>query len=242
MQAGCCGMPGIKINTHQTLSCLADGIIGVYMRVTKKVVWVGIIFIIVGMIINIYVYAEGKKYIVSSIDGLPHAEAAIILGAAITQAGLPGPVFQDRIAMAIELYKQGKVSKILVSGGNPTVAYNEVDPVRKVLIQDQIPAQDIFLDHAGYDTYSTMYRAKEIFQIDSAIIVTQNFHLPRALYLARSMNIEAYGTPADRGTYQIKNYLRELLSRPKSFFDVIVHRRPQYLGAQIPITGDGTHT
>ncbi|HVS79987.1 MAG TPA: ElyC/SanA/YdcF family protein [Candidatus Paceibacterota bacterium] len=192
--------------------------------------------------INLYVSGVGAKYIAASTENLPQVQAAIIPGAAVTQKGTPGAVLEDRIAMALSLYKQGKVSKILVSGSNGTLDYNEVDPVRKVLMSNQIPQEDIFLDHAGFDTYSTMYRAKAVFQVDSAIIVTQDFHLPRALYLARSMGIEAYGIPADRGTYTARNYFRELFSRPKAFFDVLIHRVPKYLGDPIPITGSGVGT
>lgn len=151
-------------------------------------------------------------------------------------------VLEDRAVMAINLYKQGKVSKILMSGGNPTVTNNEVDPVRKFLIANGIPASDIFLDHAGFDTYSTMYRARTVFKVTSAIIVTQEFHLPRAVYTARSLGIDAYGLVADRGTYSFKNYLREFLSRPNAFLDILIHRLPKYLGPSFPITGDGTTT
>ena len=185
---------------------------------------------------------QGEKYILYSIDSIPHAQVAIILGAAVSTKGIPSAVLEDRVITAINLYKQGKVSKILMSGGNPTVTNNEVDPIRKIMIAQGIPTEDIFLDHAGFDTYSTMYRAKVIFNIQSAIIVTQEFHLPRAVYTARSLGINAYGFPADRGQYSINNYLRELLSRPNAFLDVIIHRVPKYLGPSIPITGDGSST
>ncbi len=201
-----------------------------------------ILVIIAGFIMNAYVYHEGSAYILSSRDNAPHVEAAIILGAAVTQAGLPSPVLQDRILMAVDLYKQGSVSKILVSGSNPTVEYNEVNPVRKVLVDKGIPPEDIFLDHAGFDTFSSMYRAKEVFKVDSAIIVTQSFHLPRALYLARNVGLVAYGIPADRSTYTVKNYIRELFSRPKAFIDIVVKRMPKYVGPSIPISGNGTST
>ena len=171
-----------------------------------------------------------------------HAQAAIILGAAVSQKGNPSPVLEDRIVTAIALYKQGKVSKILMSGGNPSVINNEVDPVRKILIAQGIPIEDIFLDHAGFDTYSSMYRAKAVFKISSAIIVTQEFHLPRAVYTARSLGINAYGVAADRGQYSIKNYLRELLSRLLAFINVLLHRIPKYLGPAFPITGNGLGT
>jgi SanA protein len=201
-----------------------------------------IVILIILTVLNGYVYIQGKKYIVSSLGQVPHAQVAIILGAAVSLKGIPSPVLEDRVIAAINLYKQGKVSKILMSGGNPTIANNEVDPIRKILIAQGIPSEDIFLDHAGFDTYSSMYRAKVVFNISSAIIVTQEFHLPRAVYTARSLGIDAYGFAADRGTYSFKNYLRELLSRPNAFISVFLHKLPKYLGPVIPITGDGSTT
>jgi SanA protein len=205
-----------------------------------------LIFIIVVLslttVLNVYVYLEGDKYIISSIDSVPHSQVAIILGAAVLNNGTPSSVLEDRVFTAIDLYKQGKVSKILMSGANPTITNNEVNPVRKVLIAHGVDAKDIFLDHAGVDTYSTMYRAKAVFEISSAIIVTQEFHLPRALYTARSLGIDAYGLAADKGQYSLKNYLRELLSRPNAFLDVVTKRIPKYLGPVIPITSDGSNT
>lgn len=213
------------------------------IRKTLKIIFqLTLVAAIAGLVLNGYVYEEGGRYILQSREDAPHAEAAIILGAAITQAGLPSPVLQDRVLMAVDLYRQGKVSKILVSGSNPSTSYNEVNPVRKVLVENGIPTEDIFLDHAGFDTYSTMYRAKEVFKVTSAIVVTQNFHLPRALFLARNMGLEAYGMPADRSTYTLKNYVREFFSRPKAFIDIVMKRSPKYTGPVIPITGDGTAT
>lgn len=214
------------------------------MKSKYKIVILSIVtaILIVGIVVNIYVYTQGKKYIMSSIDTAPHAEVAIILGAGVSLNGTPSSVLEDRVLTAIDLYKQGKVSKILMSGSNPTITNNEVNPIRKILIAEGIPAEDIFLDHAGFDTYSTMYRAKEVFKISSAIIVTQEFHLSRAVYTARGLGINAYGLAADRGQYSIKNYLRELLSRPNAFINLLIQRVPKYLGPAIPISGDGSQT
>jgi len=210
-----------------------------------RIVWIVMICVLVLITIgNIYAYDKGERYIVQSSDDISRsqAQAAIILGAGVTLKGTPSSVLQDRILAAISLYNEGKVFKILVSGSNSEVENNEVNPVKKVLMQNGIPERDIFLDHAGFDTYSTMYRAHSVFKVDSAIIVTQEFHLPRAVYLARSLGINAYGMAADRGTYSIKNYIRELLARPLAVFDVLRGRVPKYLGPAIPITGDGSIT
>ena len=195
-----------------------------------------------GFVLNAYVYEQGATHSFESMDSLANAQVAIILGAAVTLKGIPSPVLEDRVLAAVALYAHGKVSKILMSGADSSPANNEVDPVRKELVAYGVPAQDIFLDHAGFDTYSTMYRAKHVFNVASAIIVTQEFHLPRAVYIARSLGIDAQGFPADNGSYSIGNYWRELLSRPNAFIEVLVHRVPKYLGPAIPITGDGSST
>ena len=141
--------------------------------------------------------------------------------------------------MAIKLYEAKKVSKILVSGDNSTDSHNEVNPVRLYLISKGIPDEDIFLDHAGFDTYSTMYRARDIFGVSSTLVTTQSFHLPRAIFIARQLGIEAYGVNADVGHMLFRNYVRETLANEKAFLNLILHRKPKYLGEKIPITGDG---
>ena len=153
--------------------------------------------------------------------------------------GALSPIFIDRVDMAIKLYEAKKVSKILVSGDNSTVIHNEVNPVRLYLISKGIPDQDIFLDHAGFDTYSTMYRAKSIFGVSSMLITTQSFHLPRAVFIARELGIKAYGVNADVGHILFRNYVREMLADEKAVLDLMFNRKPKYLGDKIPITGDG---
>ena len=140
---------------------------------------------------------------------------------------------------AIALYRAGKVSKILVSGDNSTVSYNEVNPVRTYLILKGIPDEDIFLDHAGFDTYSSMYRARDIFGVTSILVTTQSFHLPRALFIAHRLGIKAYGVNADAGRILFRNYVREALADEKAVLDLMLFRKPKYLGEKIPITGDG---
>lgn len=172
---------------------------------------------------------------------VPAAQAVIIPGAAILANRDLSPVFRDRVNTALQLYSSGKVSKILVSGDNSTVEHNEVNPVRNYLLERGVPGEDIFLDHAGFDTYSTMYRAREIFRVESAIIATQEFHLPRAIFLARNLGMTAYGLKADNDSYSLRprNYVREFFAKEKAALDIMTNRRPKYLGEQIPITGDG---
>src|SRR3989344_648331 len=198
------------------------------------VVFIGAIFLI-----NIIIYVGSKSYIYENTEDAPEAQVALIPGAAILKSGDISPIFRDRVDKAIELYKEKKVSKILVSGDNSTVSHNEVNPVRDYLLLKGIPDEDIFLDHAGFDTYSTMYRARDIFEVDSVIISTQSFHLRRSVFIARMLGLPAYGISADSGNILLKNYIREIFANEKAVLDLIFKRQPKYLGDVIPITGDG---
>jgi SanA protein len=184
---------------------------------------------------NVFIRVRSAPYIYESTDKVPKAQVALIPGAAVLVNGDISPIFRDRVDTAIALYVTGKVSKILVSGDNSTLSHNEVNPVRVYLIQKGIPDTDIYLDHAGFDTYSTMYRARDIFEVSSVIISTQSFHLPRAVFIARMLGIEAYGVSADRGSIRFKNYIREVFADEKAMLDVVFHTKPKFLGDPIPI-------
>jgi SanA protein len=179
-------------------------------------------------------------YTYTRIDDVPKTDVAIVLGASV-RAGQPSPVLEERAHAAVDLYFAGKVKKILVTGDDSALSHDEVTPVRKYLLAAGVAPADIFLDHAGFDTYSSMYRAHAIFGATSATIVTQDFHLPRSLFLARSLGLSAYGFVAG-GEGTGADYLREIPASIKALFDVIRHRVPKYLGDQIPLTGDGSTT
>ncbi len=186
------------------------------------------------------VHHEASTYIYTSISDLPDAQAVLIPGAAILPDGVLSPVLKDRVDTAIEVYRAGKVSKILVTGDNSTLAYNEVNPVRLYLLEKEVPDEDIFLDHAGFNTYSSMYRARDVFLVESMIIVTQSFHLSRAVYTAKHLGFTAFGISADQGQYLQSNYTRELFANVKLMIDLLFHTQPKFLGDEIPITGGGT--
>jgi SanA protein len=188
---------------------------------------------------NAVIYLFTKRYIYNETKDAPKSQVVLIPGAAILKNGSPSPIFLDRVDTAIELYKSGKASKILVSGDNSTLSHNEVNPVRLYLLSKDIPDQDIFLDHAGFDTYSTMYRARDIFGVSSILISTQSFHLPRAVFIARWLGIKAYGVDSDEGHILFRNYVREMFASEKAVLNLVMHRKPKYLGDKIPIEGDG---
>jgi SanA protein len=207
----------------------------ILLAIIGIVLLVIVIFTVSYLVINL----STRSYIYTDADKLPHAQVAIVPGAAILINGGLSPVLRDRVDMAIAIYRQGIVDKILVTGDNSSLEYNEVGPMKKYLLRNAIPEQDIFLDHAGFDTYSSMYRARDVIQVKSMIVVSQAFHLPRAVYIARSLGVSAYGMSADRGRYLFYNYVREMFGDVKAMSNLIFGRQPKYLGTQIPITGDG---
>lgn len=195
----------------------------------------------VGILFSIYLKTHGLLY--QSVAAAPTAQTAIVLGASIRSNGTLSPVLQERADTAYALYVAKKVSKILVSGDNSTLQYDEVYPVGKYLLAKGIPKEDIFLDYAGFDTYSSMYRAQKVFDVSSAIVVSQRFHLPRALFIARALGLTAVGVDASGpGEYYLLNALREIPASFKAVFDVFSRRVPKYVGQEFPIAGSGVVT
>lgn len=192
---------------------------------------------------NLAAFRAGQTE-VFSVDECPQAETAIILGARVYPSGALSPVLADRVTTGIELYKQGKVKKLLLTGDHGQTTYDEVNHMRQFALERGVPAEDIFMDHAGFSTYDSMYRARDIFLVSKAIIVTQEFHLSRALYIARTLGIEASGVKADKRQYVGENYLyfREVLARTKASAQIMLRMKPKYLGPEIPISGDGRET
>ena len=194
-----------------------------------------------GVVLWVIFSTAGSVY--TTVGDAPSEQVALVLGASIRSNGVLSPVLQERADAAIELYDAHKVSKILVSGDNSTLNYNEVYPVGKYLVSKGVPTADIFLDYAGFDTYSSMYRAKNIFGVSSMVVTSQRFHLPRALFVARALGVQAVGLDAS-GTHDsyLFNALREIPATSKAVFDLLTHRVPQYLGPTFFVTGDGDAT
>lgn len=191
-----------------------------------------------------YVTSQSAPYILQSIDELPACDAILVLGARVYDNNQPSPTLADRLDSAIALYRAGKAKKILASGDHSTAEYDEVSAMLAYLLAHDIPVEDIFLDHAGLNTYDSLYRARDIFQAESLLICTQDFHMPRAIYIARSLGISAWGVPCpDRQTYREYNRLRESLARVKAVIETdVLRREPRFLGPAIPLSGDGRST
>lgn len=175
------------------------------------------------------------------VDGVHHAQVAIVPGALVQPDGRLSGMLEDRVDGAIALYEAGKVDKILVSGDHGHLGYDETDSMRDALLNRGIPAAAIFTDYAGFDTWSTMERARTIFGVTSATVVTQGFAMSRALYLARSAGLEVQGLVADQSGYGRKgeeSAVREVLARVKGFGEGVTH--PAVMGGPpLPISGDG---
>ena len=150
----------------------------------------------------------------------------------------------DRLRRGIELYQSGAAPKLLMSGDHGQKDYNEVKAMKLEAMDEGIPSEDIFMDHAGFSTYESIFRARDVFAADKIIIVTQEYHLYRALHIANALGVEAYGVAADYHTYVGQAYreLREILARNKDFATSILKPEPTYLGDVIPVSGDGNLT
>lgn len=216
------------------------------MPLLSRVVQYAALFALFALVVVLALYGtvalSTRAYIEHDVSAAPAADTALVLGASVYSSGELSPVLRYRADTAADLYKAKKVSKILVTGDNSSVGHNEVNPVGKYLLTLGIPKQDIFLDHAGFDTYSSMYRARDVFAVRSIIIVSQDFHLARAVYVARGLGIDAYGVAAESQGRFTYNWLREVPATMKALFDLTFARTPKYLGEQIPVTGDGTGT
>jgi len=195
--------------------------------------------------INYYVERVGAKYIYAE-QNVPIADAVLILGAYVFPDGNLSDMLRDRVTVGYELYNNGKVPKIIVSGDHGRKDYDEVNAMKSFIISRGVAGQDIFMDHAGFSTYESMYRAREIFQVKKVIIVTQEYHLLRAVFIARELGLEAYGVMADKHDYgQVMAVygIREMAARNKDFWLAkVLKPRPTFLGEAIPVNGDGGAT
>ncbi len=190
---------------------------------------------------NAYVLLSESGDATSQLARVPSAEVALVLGAYVEPDGQMSQMLADRVQGAAELWHAGKVEKILVSGDHTTWAYDEPDTMRRALQADGVPAADIFTDHDGIDTWYSMVRAHRVFGVHNAIVVTQGFHMPRALYLASQAGLHAHGFVTDLHGYGRQgelSSLREALARVKAVWQGTTGASVQ-LGPKIAISGDG---
>ncbi|MCE5258945.1 MAG: YdcF family protein [Chloroflexi bacterium] len=198
-----------------------------------------IIPIILLVLIGCYAgYYYHYSRLIVPLEDAPIKPVAIVFGAGIWPDGGLSDILADRVDTAIDLYRLGKVSKLLFTGDNRTLDYNEPQRMREYALARGIPDEDIVLDYAGRRTYDSCYRANYIFEVQDAILVTQAYHLPRALFTAENMGIRVVGVAADRHAYRyIRNYtLRELAATPVAWWQVLVSHPTPVLGSKLPIS------
>lgn len=194
--------------------------------------------------VDSFVKAKAKERIITAEEAtqISDADCIIVLGCRVWSDNTPSAMLSDRLKRGVELYKAGAAPKLLMSGDHGREDYDEVNVMRKYAEEEGVDSKDIFTDHAGFSTYETMYRAKEVFKAKKVIIVTQSYHLYRAVYDAEKLGLEAVGVVSYERDYDNKQPyrdIREIAARCKDFIYCIFKPKPTYLGEVIPINGDG---
>jgi len=232
------------MSKHQVLRTMLRSAVGLLRRRWKPLAAIAGVPVAALVAVNAWIVGTTAEHRYQQVADVPARQVAIVPGALVYHDGRPSDVLADRLQTAVELYQAGKVGKILASGDHGRVRYDEVNAMRRWLLARGVASEDVFMDHAGFDTCDTMQRAQRVFRVASAVVVTQDFHLPRAVYLARQAGIDAVGVKADRHRYrkEVQNTLRESVARVKSFAEVHLGIGPRFLGPEIPITGDGRAT
>lgn len=218
----------------------------------KKWLTVGLVLltlaavVIVGVLgINAYVVLSTRNKILAPEELADYnADCILVLGCLVKDDGTPSNMLHDRLQRGVELYEMGAAPKLLMSGDHGRADYDEVNAMKQFALDAGIPSADVFMDHAGFSTYESLYRAKEVFGVKKVVIVTQKYHLYRALYIADQLGLEAVGVAADYRSYAGQTYrnIREILARNKDFLTGIFQPEPTYLGEMIPIFGSGDLT
>ena len=183
---------------------------------------------------------------VASQDGQTGYECIMVLGAAVLPDGTPSPMLQERLDTGIELYKRGVAPKLLMSGDNTSdrETYDEVWNMKAYAVAAGVPSEDVFCDHAGLCTYDSAYRLYHVFGVQKAVVVSQRYHLYRALYDTASFSIQAVGVPCDREGHDVRAvyYLRELAARTSDFIKVLTRQNATYLSEPVSLDQSGDVT
>lgn len=204
--------------------------------------WTALAILVIGIGavfgINAFVCLQTSGWIVSP-ENVPQADCILVLGAGVRADGTPSDMLADRLDQGIALYQSGAADYLLMSGDHGREHYDEVNVMKQYAIDAGVPSEAIFMDHAGFSTYESMYRARDVFELQSVIVVTQEYHLYRALYVADRLGLEAHGVAADPRAYAGALYrnAREILARDKDFFQVLFDVKPTYLGQAVPVVG-----
>lgn len=218
------------------------------MKILKRLIISALIIAIVSCSlvfgINSYVKSSASKYILDPDNAGSGYDCILVLGCKV-EGNAPSMMLRDRLETGVELYKIGASEKLLMSGDHGREIYDEVGVMKAYAEENGVPSEDVFEDHAGFSTYESMYRARDIFKAEKILIVTQEYHLYRAVYNARALGLDAYGVacePAFAYGSQTYREIREIFARNKDFIFSIFKPKPTYLGEAIPISGNGNET
>lgn len=216
------------------------------LRIFCVLVCLGILGGLAVLGINAFVKDSTKAQILTSQQAaaLTDVDCILVLGCLVKSDGAPSDMLHDRLQRGVELYDLGAAPKILMTGDHGRDDYDEVAAMKRFAVEAGVPSENVFMDHAGFSTYESMYRARDIFQAKKILIVTQEYHLYRAIYIAESLGLEAYGVASDYRSYsgQLSRDVREMLARVKDFGTSLLQPKPTFLGEAIPIWGDGNLT
>ena len=207
---------------------------------------IGLLALISVLSLNALVKRSASDYLLSPEQAaqLQDVDCVLVLGCGVHDDGTPSHMLEDRLKRGLELYQLGAAPKLLMSGDHGRQGYDEVATMKTFVLEQGVASSDVFMDHAGFSTYESMYRARDVFQVKKLIIISQGYHLYRSVYIARQLGMEAYGVAADYRSYsgQPVRDVREILARVKDVFTCIFQPEPTYLGDPIPIFGDGDET
>ncbi|NLK28588.1 MAG: DUF218 domain-containing protein [Clostridiales bacterium] len=196
--------------------------------------------------INQYVKRAISRKIITPEEAakLQEIDCILVLGAGVWNNSRPSFMLEDRLLRGIELYETGVSNRLLMSGDHGRKDYDEVNVMKQFAMEAGVPSEHIFMDHAGFSTYESLYRARDVFEADKIVLVTQGYHMYRALYIAKKLGLEAYGVTSDQRQYVGQDYreAREALARVKDFFYTLVRPKPTFLGDTIPVSGNGDIT
>lgn len=214
----------------------------------KWLIRIACILLVLGigvLILNAHVKKTASEHIQTAEEAAElNADCILVLGCGVRPTGEPSLMLRDRLDMGLALYEAGAAPKLLMSGDHGRQEYDEVNAMKDYAMAAGVPSEDVFMDHAGFSTYESMYRARDVFCAEKVIIVSQQYHLYRAVYDARALGLDAYGVAAEDVAYLGQTFrdVREILARNKDWFYCLFRPEPTFLGEAIPVFGDGNAT
>ena len=215
-------------------------------RILLVLLCICVVLGLIGLGVNAWVRHSTRDRILTPAEAAQDGDfdCILVLGCQVWADGSPSMMLADRIDRGIELYKAGAAPKLLMSGDHGTIGYDEVNAMKRIAVDAGIPSADVFMDHAGFSTYESVYRARDVFQARRVLIVSQEYHLYRALFCARALGLDACAVAAEDVRYpgQIIRELREIAARNKDAIQCIFKPKPTFLGDAIPISGSGDET